>query len=153
MTYPVDLYLEGSDQHRGWFQSSLLTSVAVNGYAPYKTVLTHGFVLDEKGYKMSKSLGNVIDPNLVINGGKDLKKQPGYGADVLRLWVSSVNYASDVCIGEGIIKQIFESYRKLRNTARYLIGSLSDYDPATHAVPYEDLPALDRYIISILDDF
>jgi isoleucyl-tRNA synthetase len=89
--YPADLYLEGSDQHRGWFQSSLLTSVAVNGYAPYKTVLTHGFVLDEKGYKMSKSLGNVVDPNLVISGGKDLKAQPGYGADVLRLWVSSVN--------------------------------------------------------------
>ena len=151
--YPADLYLEGSDQHRGWFQSSLLTSVAVNGHAPYKTVLTHGFVLDEKGYKMSKSLGNVVDPNLVIEGGADLKKQPGYGADTLRLWVSSVNYASDVCIGDGIVKQTSDSYRKLRNTARYVIGSLHDFDPAKHAVPYEQLPALDQYMLGELDAF
>ena len=95
----ADLYLEGSDQHRGWFQSSLLTSVAATGVAPYKKVLTHGFVLDEKGYKMSKSLGNVVDPRLVIDGGKDLKAQPAYGADVLRLWVASVDYTSDVLIG------------------------------------------------------
>ena len=153
MSYPVDLYLEGSDQHRGWFQSSLLTSVAVNGVAPYKQVLTHGFVLDEKGYKMSKSLGNVVDPRLVIEGGKDLKAQPGYGADVLRLWVSSVNYASDVCIGDAIIKQNFDSYRKLRNTARFLLGSLHDYDPKEHAVPYEQLPSLDRYTLSVFDTF
>ena len=153
LKYPADLYLEGSDQHRGWFQSSLLTSVAVNGYAPYKTVLTHGFVLDEKGYKMSKSLGNVVDPNLVINGGADQKKNPGYGADVLRLWVASVNYASDVCIGDSIIKQCFDSYRKLRNTARYLLGSLSDFDPSTHLVPYDELPSLDRYLLSQLDGF
>ena len=153
LRYPADLYLEGSDQHRGWFQSSLLTSVAVNGKAPYKQVLTHGFVLDEKGYKMSKSLGNVVDPLLVINGGKDLKAQPGYGADVLRLWVASVNYASDVCIGDGIIKQCFDSYRKLRNTARYLLGSLHDYVPEQHAVPYEELPSLDRYLLHVLDQF
>ena len=116
-------------------------------------MLTHGFVLDEKGYKMSKSLGNVVDPLLVINGGKDLKAQPGYGADVLRLWVASVNYASDVCIGDSIIKQCFDSYRKLRNTARYLLGSLHDYDPEAHAVPYDQLPSLDRYLLSVLDEF
>jgi len=153
LRYPADLYLEGSDQHRGWFQSSLLTSVAVNGVAPYKAVLTHGFVLDEKGYKMSKSLGNVVDPDLVINGGKNKKAQPGYGADVLRLWVASVNYASDVCIGDGIIKQCFETYRKLRNTARYLLGNLHDYVPAEHAVPYESLPELDRYLLRLRDSF
>jgi len=147
LRYPADLYLEGSDQHRGWFQSSLLTSVAVNGVAPYKQVLTHGFVLDEKGYKMSKSLGNVVDPLLVINGGKDLKKQPGYGADVLRLWVASVNYASDVCIGDSIIKQCFDTYRKLRNTARYLLGNLHDFDPSQDAIPYEELPLLDQWML------
>lgn len=119
LKYPVDLYLEGSDQHRGWFQSSLLTSVAVNGIAPYKTVLTHGFVLDEKGMKMSKSLGNVVDPNLIINGGKNQKQQPPYGADVLRLWVSSTDYSGDVRIGDNIIKQLADVYRKIRNTARF----------------------------------
>merc|ERR1711871_815008 len=141
LAYPADMYLEGSDQHRGWFQSSLLTSVASQGKAPYKTVLTHGFVLDEKGYKMSKSLGNVIDPKQIILGGKNQKADPPYGADVLRLWVSSVNYASDVCIGPSIIKQSFDAYRKLRNTARYLLGNLHDFDPAAHTVEYEDLPA------------
>jgi len=143
---PVDMYLEGSDQHRGWFQSSLLTSVAARGVAPYKTVLTHGFVLDEKGYKMSKSLGNVIDPYEIINGGKNLKQNPAYGADVLRLWVSTVDYSGDVCIGPGIVKQVFESYRKLRNTARYLIGSLSDFAPENE-VAYDDLPKLDKWIL------
>jgi len=151
--YPADLYLEGSDQHRGWFQSSLLTSVAVNGIAPYKTVLTHGFVLDEKGYKMSKSLGNVVDPMQVIEGGKNKKAEPPYGADVLRLWVASVNYAQDVCIGPAIVKQCFDAYRKLRNTARYLLGNLHDYDPAVHAVPYEQLPALDKYMLGMLAEF
>jgi isoleucyl-tRNA synthetase len=112
LKYPVDLYLEGSDQHRGWFQSSLLTSVAVNGIAPYKTVLTHGFALDEKGHKMSKSLGNVVDPNIIINGGKNQKLEPPYGADVLRLWVSSVDYSSDVPIGNTILKQLSDVYRK-----------------------------------------
>ena len=120
---------------------------------PDLQVLTHGFVLDEKGYKMSKSLGNVVDPKLVIEGGANQKTHPGYGADVLRLWVSSVNYASDVCIGDGIIKQCFDSYRKLRNTARYLLGSLHDYDPTSHAVPYDELPALDRYILGVLHQF
>jgi len=147
---PADMYLEGSDQHRGWFQSSLLTSVAARGVAPYRTVLTHGFVLDEKGYKMSKSLGNVVDPYEIINGGKNQKQDPAYGADVLRLWVATVDYSGDVCIGPGIVKQVFESYRKLRNTARYLLGSLADFDPAADAVPYEQLPSLDKWLLGRL---
>mmetsp|Transcript_10182 Transcript_10182/g.33516 ORF Transcript_10182/g.33516 Transcript_10182/m.33516 type:complete len:1021 (+) Transcript_10182:19-3081(+) len=152
LRYPADLYLEGSDQHRGWFQSSLLTSVASRGQAPYKAVLTHGFVLDEKGFKMSKSLGNVVDPKLITDGGKNLKAQPAYGADVLRLWVASSNYAADVCIGDSIIKQTFEAYRKMRNTARFLLGNLHDFDPAVDAVPLADLPELDVYVLGLLDD-
>lgn len=147
LTYPVDMYLEGSDQHRGWFQSSLLTSVATHGHAPYKTVLTHGFTLDEQGRKMSKSLGNVVDPAVVINGGKNQKQEPPYGADVLRLWVSSVDYSSDVPLSKGILKQLSDVYRKIRNTARFLLGNLHDFDPKQDAVPYEDLPALDQYML------
>ncbi|MBW4654377.1 MAG: isoleucine--tRNA ligase [Kaiparowitsia implicata GSE-PSE-MK54-09C] len=145
--YPVELYLEGSDQHRGWFQSSLLTSVAVNGYAPYKTVLTHGFVLDEQGRKMSKSIGNVVDPAIVINGGKNQQQEPPYGADVLRLWVSSVDYSSDVPLGKTILKQMSDVYRKIRNTSRFLLGNLHDFDPATDAIAYDQLPELDRYML------
>ena len=147
LKYPVDIYLEGSDQHRGWFQSSLLTSVAANGIAPYKTVLTHGFVLDEQGRKMSKSLGNIIDPLDIINGGKDQKQQPGYGADVLRLWVSSVDYSSDVLIGQNILKQLVDVRNKIRNTARFLLGSLADFNPLEDRVEYQDLPELDRYML------
>ncbi|MGB3200415.1 MAG: class I tRNA ligase family protein, partial [Nodosilinea sp.] len=147
LDYPVDMYLEGSDQHRGWFQSSLLTSVAVNGHAPYKTVLTHGFALDEQGRKMSKSLGNVVDPYIVINGGKNQKQDPPYGADVLRLWVSSVDYSSDVPLGGNILKQMSDVYRKIRNTARFLLGNLHDFDPTQDAVPYDQLPELDRYML------
>jgi isoleucyl-tRNA synthetase len=147
LVYPVDMYLEGSDQHRGWFQSSLLTSVAVNGIAPYKTVLTHGFTLDEQGRKMSKSLGNTIDPAIVIEGGKNQKEEPPYGADVLRLWVSSVDYSSDMAIGKNILKQIADVYRKIRNTARFLLGNLHDFDPAQQSVPYAELPELDRYML------
>ena len=176
LTYPADVYLEGSDQHRGWFQSSLLTSVANTGKAPFKTVLTHGFVLDEKGFKMSKSLGNVMDPLKVIEGGNNKKKEPAYGADVLRLWVANSDYSSDVLIGDKIIRQTFDSYRKLRNTARYLIGNLADFVPeqldddddnddnsdsgndgttsattmSTTAIPYEDLPSLDKYMLGLL---
>lgn len=154
LAYPADIYLEGSDQHRGWFQSSLLTSVAAKNQAPYKTVLTHGFVLDEKGFKMSKSLGNVVNPLVVIEGGINKKTQPAYGVDVLRLWVASVDYSSDVCIGDNIIKQTFESYRKLRNTARYLLGNLSDFVPAgqpgSTAVPYDELPSLDKWMLGRL---
>lgn len=138
LCYPVDLYLEGSDQHRGWFQSSLLTSVATTGHAPYKTVLTHGFVLDEQGKKMSKSLGNVVDPAMVIKE---------YGADVLRLWVSSVDYSSDVPLGKNMLKQLADVYRKIRNTSRFLLGNLHDFDPAKDAIPYQELPELDRYML------
>lgn len=145
--YPADLYLEGSDQHRGWFQSSLLTSVAVNGQAPYRRVLTHGFTLDEKGRKMSKSLGNVVDPLVLVEGGKNEKQEPAYGADVLRLWVSSVDYSADVPLGPGIVKQLADVYRKVRNTARYLLGNLHDFVPAEHAVPIADLPLLDRWML------
>ena len=147
LSYPADLYLEGSDQHRGWFQSSLLTSVAVNGCAPYKTVLTHGFVLDEKGAKMSKSLGNIIDPKEIIEGGSNQKKDPAYGADTLRLWVSSVDYSSDVLIGPNIIKQTSEIYRKLRGTLRFVLGNLHDFSEAEAAVSHGDLPAIDRYVL------
>lgn len=143
---PADIYLEGSDQHRGWFQSSLLTSVATNGIAPYKTVLTHGFTLDEQGRKMSKSLGNVIDPSIVIVGGKNQKEEPPYGADVLRLWVSSVDYSSDVPISKNILKQMGDVRNKIRNTARFLLGNLDDFNPA-ESVPYEQLPELDRYML------
>ncbi|MBD1941701.1 isoleucine--tRNA ligase [Coleofasciculus sp. FACHB-712] len=147
LEYPADIYLEGSDQHRGWFQSSLLTSVATNDIAPYKTVLTHGFTLDEQGRKMSKSLGNVIDPSIVINGGKNQKEEPPYGADVLRLWVSSVDYSSDVPISKNILKQMGDVRNKIRNTARFLLGNLHDFDLAKDAVPYEQLPELDRYML------
>lgn len=147
LKYPVDIYLEGSDQHRGWFQSSLLTSIAVNGIAPYKTVLTHGFFLDEKGRKMSKSEGNIVDPYMIINGGKDQKKEPAYGADIIRLWVSSVDYSSDVPIGQNILKQLVDVRNKIRNTAKFLLGSLHDFDPAKNTVPYAELPEIDRYML------
>lgn len=145
--YPADLYLEGSDQHRGWFQSSLLTSVAVKGQAPYQRVLTHGFVLDEQGRKMSKSLGNVTDPRDVIEGGTNKKQDPAYGADVLRLWVSSVDYATDVPIGKTILKQLADVYRKIRNTSRFLLGNLHDFNPQVDSIPYAQLPELDRYML------
>jgi isoleucyl-tRNA synthetase len=147
LKYPVDIYLEGSDQHRGWFQSSLLTSVAVNGIAPYKTVLTHGYVVDENGRKMSKSLGNGVDPKVIIEGGKNKKQDPPYGADVLRLLVSSVDYSSDVRIGNNIVKQLADIYRKIRNTARFLLGNLHDFDPIKDAVSYAELPQLDKYML------
>ena len=147
LSYPADLYLEGSDQHRGWFQSSLLTSVAVNGKAPYKRVLTHGFALDEKGRKMSKSLGNVVDPMVIIEGGKNQKQEPPFGADVLRLWVSSVDYSADVPIGAGILRQIADVYRKVRNTSRYLLGNLHDFSPGKDAIAVADLPLLDRWML------
>ncbi|MBD2598005.1 isoleucine--tRNA ligase [Nostoc spongiaeforme FACHB-130] len=147
LRYPADIYLEGSDQHRGWFQSSLLTSVAVNGIAPYKTVLTHGFALDEQGRKMSKSEGNVVDPNAIIEGGKNQKSDPAYGADVLRLWVSSVDYSGDVRIGKNIIKQLNDVRGKIRNTARFLLGSLHDFDPEKDAVSFDELPQLDKYML------
>ena len=147
LTYPAHIYLEGSDQHRGWFQSSLLTSVAVHGHAPYRCVLTHGFTLDEQGRKMSKSLGNVVDPTVIIAGGKNKKKEPAYGADVLRLWVSSVDYSSDVPIGSDILRQLADVYRKVRNTCRYMLGNLYDFQPNGDGVPFERLAWLDRWLL------
>ncbi|KAL2938458.1 Isoleucine--tRNA ligase chloroplastic/mitochondrial [Bienertia sinuspersici] len=148
---PADLYLEGSDQHRGWFQSSLLTSVASRGIAPYSGVITHGFVLDEKGFKMSKSLGNVVDPRTVIEGGKNQGESPAYGADVLRLWVSSVDYTSDALIGAQILRQMSDIYRKLRGTLRYLLGNLYDWK-AENAISYNDLPMIDKYALFQLEN-
>ena len=150
LRYPADLYLEGSDQHRGWFQSSLLTSVAVNNKAPYKKVLTHGFALDENGRKMSKSLGNVVDPNIIIKGGSNQKLEPAYGADVLRLWVSSVDYSVDVPIGANILKQLSDVYRKVRNTARYLLGNLHDFNPMSENIEIDKLPILDQWMLDRL---
>jgi isoleucyl-tRNA synthetase len=147
LKYPADIYLEGSDQHRGWFQSSLLTSVATNGIAPYKMVLTHGFILDEQGRKMSKSEGNTFDPAVIIEGGKNQQKEPPYGADILRLWVSSVDYSADVPLGPNILKQLNEVRNKIRNTARFLLGNLHDFAPQKDAVSYEELPELDRYML------
>ncbi|MEL6780370.1 MAG: isoleucine--tRNA ligase [Cyanobacteria bacterium J06597_16] len=147
LAYPAEIYLEGSDQHRGWFQSSLLTSVATNGHAPYRQVLTHGYVLDENGRKMSKSLGNGVDPKVIIEGGNNKKQEPPYGADVLRLWVSSVDYSGDMRLGMRNVKQMSDVYRKIRNTARFLLGNLHDFDPAKDAVPYAQLPELDKYML------
>ncbi|VFR01130.1 unnamed protein product [Cuscuta campestris] len=144
--YPADLYLEGTDQHRGWFQSSLLTSIASKGKAPYSGVITHGFVLDERGEKMSKSKGNVVDPRTVIDGGKSQKEAPPYGADVLRLWVSSVDYTGDVQIGPQILRQMSDMYRKLRGTLRFLLANLHDWKPS-YAVPYCDLPMIDQHAL------
>ncbi len=138
LKWPADLYLEGADQYRGWFQSSLLTSVATMGSAPYKAVLTHGWVVDGKGRVMHKSLGNGIEPEEVINQ---------YGADVLRLWVASSDYHADIRISKDILKQLSESYRKIRNTARYILGNISDFNPDTDMVSYDKLLPIDKWAI------
>lgn len=135
---PADLYLEGSDQYRGWFNSSLSTAVAVTGKAPYKGVLSHGFVLDGEGRKMSKSIGNVIIPEKVMNQ---------LGADILRLWVSSVDYQADVRVSDAILKQVAEVYRKIRNTFRFLLGNLADFNPSVNKVAYEQLREVDQFIL------
>lgn len=142
LKWPADIYLEGSDQHRGWFQSSLLTSVATKGRAPYDSVLTHGFVVDGEGRKMSKSIGNVIFPPEVI------KK---YGADILRLWVASADYKADIRISPAILKQMSEVYRKIRNTFRYILGNLADFDPEKDHVAYGDLLEIDRWALLRLE--
>ncbi len=139
LTSPVDLYLEGSDQYRGWFQSSLLTSVATRDRAPYKTVLTNGWVVDGDGRKMSKSLGNVLYPTEIIDH---------YGADILRLWVASSDFKEDVRVSTSILKQITEGYRKIRNTCRFILGNLHDFDPEKDMVTYDDMKELDRFAIS-----
>src|SRR6516165_9479592 len=136
---PVELYLEGSDQHRGWFHSSLLMSEALYARAPYRAVLTHGFAVDEKGRKMSKSLGNVVAPQKVMNV---------LGADVLRLWVSATDYANEMSVSDEIFKRIADSYRRIRNTLRFLLGNMHGFDPARHALKFDELVAIDQWVIS-----
>jgi len=143
LPYPSDLYLEGSDQYRGWFNSSLSTGVAATGKSPYKTCLTHGFVLDGDGRKMSKSLGNVIDPLKIMNQ---------MGADILRLWVSSVDYQSDVRISDSMMKQVSESYRKIRNTIRFMLGNIDDFTPSKDRVAFDDMQEVDQYMMIKLDE-
>jgi len=143
LKWPADLYLEGSDQHRGWFHSSLLTAVGTRGKAPYKSVLTHGFVVDAEGKKMSKSLGNVVAPEEVI------KK---HGAEILRLWVSASDYRDDIRISENILKQLSDAYRRIRNTSRFLLGNLYDFDPEKNTVSYDSMPDLDRFALHRLQE-
>ena len=140
--WPADVYLEGSDQHRGWFQSSLLESIGVYGQAPYKNVVTHGFVLDEKGYKMSKSLGNTVVP-------QDIMKD--YGADILRLWIAMVDYSEDVRIGKEILKRQEEIYRRFRNTLRYLMGALHEFK-TDDLLPFDQMPELEQYMLHQLHE-
>ena len=138
LRWPADLYLEGSDQHRGWFHSALLTAVGTRKQAPYKAVLTHGFVVDADGRKMSKSLGNVIAPSEVIDR---------YGAEILRLWVSATDYREDIRISENILKQLSDAYRRIRNTSRFMLGNLFDFDPAVDEISYDAMPEVDRYAL------
>jgi isoleucyl-tRNA synthetase len=139
MPFPADLYLEGSDQHRGWFQSSLLTSVAMHGRAPYKAVLTHGFTVDAQGRKMSKSLGNVVAPQKVVNS---------LGADILRLWVAATDYRGEMNVSDEILKRTADAYRRIRNTARFLLANLNGFDPAAHKLAWSDLLSLDQWIVA-----
>ncbi|HEY4968907.1 MAG TPA: class I tRNA ligase family protein, partial [Steroidobacteraceae bacterium] len=136
ITSPADLYLEGSDQHRGWFHSSLLTSVAMHGRAPYRGVLTHGFTVDEKGRKMSKSIGNTLVPQKLTNS---------LGADVVRLWVAATDYANEMSVSDEILKRMADSYRRMRNTLRFLLGNLHGFNPAEQAVAFDDLVAIDQW--------
>lgn len=138
LRYPADLYLEGSDQHRGWFQSSLKTAMAMNRSAPYREVLTHGFAVDADGKKMSKSLGNTVSPQKICNE---------LGADVLRLWVAATDFSGDMNVSEEILKRTSDSYRRIRNTARFMLSNMSGFDPKTDCVPYQDLVALDRWAV------
>ncbi|MDX1253176.1 MAG: isoleucine--tRNA ligase [Gammaproteobacteria bacterium] len=138
LAFPADMYLEGSDQHRGWFQSSLLTSVAMRGVAPYKSVLTHGFTVDAQGMKMSKSKGNVVAPQQVMST---------LGADILRLWVAATDYSAEMSVSDEILKRIADSYRRMRNTARFLLANLSGFDPALHCVASDKLLALDAWAV------
>jgi isoleucyl-tRNA synthetase len=141
LQWPADLYLEGSDQHRGWFHSSLLTAIGTRQAAPYKAVLTHGFVVDAQGKKMSKSIGNTIAPTKVI-------KQ--YGAEILRMWVAASDYRDDIRISDKILKQLTDAYRRIRNTSRFLLGNLNDFDPEQHTVSYESMTPIDRYALHTL---
>ena len=143
LTAPADLYLEGSDQHRGWFHSALLASVGTRGAAPYKGVLTHGYVVDGQGKKMSKSVGNVVAPQEVIEK---------YGAEILRLWVASEDYRDDIKVSDEILKQVSDSYRKIRNTIRYMLGNLSDFEPSSQQVPFDKLEGLDQWALSKFEE-
>ncbi|MGB7816106.1 MAG: isoleucine--tRNA ligase [Methylotenera sp.] len=143
LAYPADLYLEGSDQHRGWFQSSLLTGCAIDGRAPYDALLTHGFVVDGSGHKMSKSKGNVVAPQKVMDT---------YGADILRLWVASTDYSGELTISDEILKRVADSYRKIRNTLRFLLANVADFDASKQSVPYDKLLEIDRYALGVLHD-
>ncbi len=140
LAYPADLYLEGSDQHRGWFQSSLLTGCAIDGRAPYRQLLTHGFTVDEKGYKMSKSKGNGIEPQDICNK---------LGADMLRLWIASTEYSGEIALSEEILKRVTDSYRRIRNTLRFLLANIADYDHAKHALPVGQWLEIDRYALAL----
>jgi isoleucyl-tRNA synthetase len=140
LAHPADLYLEGSDQHRGWFQSSLLTGCATDGHAPYKALLTHGFVVDGKGYKMSKSKGNVIAPQKVMDQ---------YGADILRLWVATTDYSGELSISDDILKRVVETYRRIRNTLKFLLANISDFDAANDALAVQDWLEIDRYAVAL----
>ena len=142
LSSPADMYLEGSDQHRGWFHSSLLASVGTRGRAPYREVLTHGFVVDGQGRKMSKSVGNVVAPEEVI------KK---YGGEILRLWVAAQDYRDDIRISQEILTRLSEAYRRIRNTCRYILGNISDFDPATDSVPFDRMPEIDRWALHQLE--
>ncbi|MEE4377563.1 MAG: isoleucine--tRNA ligase [Candidatus Competibacteraceae bacterium] len=138
LKFPADLYLEGSDQHRGWFQSSLLTSIAMRGVAPYKGLLTHGYTVDSDGKKMSKSLGNVVAPQTVVNS---------LGADILRLWVAATDYRGEIAVSDEILKRMADSYRRMRNTARFLLSNLHGFEPDTHQLPAQQMLALDRWAV------
>ena len=144
LPYPADMYLEGSDQYRGWFNSSLICGVAVTGKAPYKELVSHGFTLDGKGNKMSKSLGNVIVPSDMVRL---------HGSDILRLWVASTDYTEDVRISDDLIKQVKESYRKIRNTAKFILGNLNDFDPKKDLVEFKDMPLYDKYMMHELSKY
>ena len=143
LPYPADLYLEGSDQHRGWFQSSLLTACATEGRAPYRALLTHGFLVDGQGHKMSKSKGNVVSPQKICDT---------LGADILRLWVANTDYSGEISISDEILKRVTESYRRLRNTIRFLLANLADFQPETDAVAWEQMLELDRYALVLGQD-
>jgi isoleucyl-tRNA synthetase len=141
LTFPADLYLEGSDQHRGWFQSSLLTACAMDGRAPYRQLLTHGFTVDEKGHKMSKSSGNGIEPQDICNR---------LGADLLRLWIASTDYTGEISLSEEILKRVTDSYRRIRNTLRFLLANIADFDIRQHGMPVEQWLEIDRYALALV---
>uniref|UniRef100_A0A8C3BSL2 isoleucine--tRNA ligase n=1 Tax=Cairina moschata TaxID=8855 RepID=A0A8C3BSL2_CAIMO len=149
----ADTYLEGKDQLGGWFQSSLLTSVATRKKAPFKTLVVHGFTLGEKGEKMSKSIGNVVDPDVVVNGGEDHTKDPPYGADVLRWWVAESNVFTEVLIGPVVLNAARDDINKLRNTLRFMLGNMADFNPETDSIPPSEMYIVDQYMLHLLQDY